>query len=209
MKSVEAVISAEGNQSEAVDGRSARREKNRVAVLDAMLVLFTEGDLHPSPEAVAKRAGISQRSVYRYFEDLDELTRAAIARSREFTRPLLRISAIGQGPLEDRISRFVEGRLRAHAAMSAAHRASRLRSVTDEILREEVELLRRGFREQVEQHFASELETFDGRRRRSCIAAIDVLCEFESLDHLRIHRGLSSSETQMLLVDAIHALLAN
>lgn len=203
------VVPTESGRPEAVDGRSARREKNRVAVLDAMLELFTDGDLHPSPEAVAKRAGLSQRSVYRYFEDLDELTRAAIARSREFTHPLLRISAIGQGSLEDRISRFVEGRLRAHSAMSAVHRASRLRSVTDEILREEVELLRRGLREQVEKHFAPELETFDGRKRRASVAAIDVLCEFEALDHLRIHRGLSSSETQTILIDSLSALLAN
>ena len=40
------------------DGRLARRDRNRAAVLDAMLALFTEGDLDPAPEQVATRAGM-------------------------------------------------------------------------------------------------------------------------------------------------------
>lgn len=194
---------------ESADGRSARRDRNRIAVLDAMLALFVEGDLDPSPEAVAQRAGLSQRSVYRYFEDRDALTRAAIAHHLERSLALFRISAIGQGSLEDRISRFVDGRLRVHASFSAAARASRMRALSDELIREQVEFLRRALREQVEKHFAPEFAAVDARRARARIAAIDVLCELESLDHLRIHRGLSSSETQMLLTDALHALLAN
>ena len=50
----------------AIDGRLARRDRNRAAVLDATIALFSEGDLDPAPELVAKRADISPRSVYRY-----------------------------------------------------------------------------------------------------------------------------------------------
>lgn len=198
-----------GAAPESVDGRSERRDRNRVAVLDAVVELFAEGDLNPSPEAVARRAGLSRRSVYRYFEDGEALYRAAIARNLERSLPLFRISAIGQGSLEERISRFVEGRLRLHTSFSAAARASRMRAVTNELVREQVEFLRRALRAQVEKHFAPEFASLDPRQRRARIGAIDVLCELESLDHLRIHRGLSASETQVLLTDALHLLLAN
>jgi len=40
----------------APDGRTARRDRNRLAVLDAVIELFAEGDLDPDPEAVAAGA---------------------------------------------------------------------------------------------------------------------------------------------------------
>ena len=42
----------------AVDGRSAIRDRNRNAVLDAVLDLFSEGNLSPGPDEVAVRAGL-------------------------------------------------------------------------------------------------------------------------------------------------------
>ena len=55
------------------DGRHARRDRNRLAVVDAMLELYVEGNLDPSSDEIAERAGLSPRSLFRYFEDLDDL----------------------------------------------------------------------------------------------------------------------------------------
>ena len=79
-----------------VDGRTARRDRNRLAVLDAVLELFEEGNMNPGVHEVADRSGVSLRSVYRYFEDLDELITAAIDRHLERTRPLFVIERIGE-----------------------------------------------------------------------------------------------------------------
>lgn len=79
------------------DGRSARRDRNRLAVLDAVIELFSEGVLEPTPDDVAARVGLSARSVYRYFVDRDALLRAAIDRSFERVMPLYLIHAIGEG----------------------------------------------------------------------------------------------------------------
>ena len=189
------------------DGRMARRDRNRVAVLDAVIELFSEGNLDPTPEAVAQRVGLSPRSVYRYFDDRDALMRAAIDRHLESVWGLYLIHAIGEGDLDGRITRFVDGRLRLYEAIAATARASRMRAAANEIVRDQVELTRRALREQIEKHFGPELEALDPRRRRARIAAVDALCELESLDHYRIHRGFSSGETRNLLVDALHALL--
>jgi hypothetical protein len=45
------------------------------------------------------------------------------------------------------------------------------------------------------------------RVRRARVAAIDALCELEALDHCRVHRGFSTTETEAILTDALGALL--
>lgn len=189
------------------DGRLARRDRNRLAVLDAVIELFAEGVLDPTPDDVAARVGVSARSVYRYFADRDALLRAAINRNLERTLPLFLIHAIGEGDLDGRIDRFMTSRLRLYEASGASFRASRVRGTVDEVIREQVEVTRRALREQTEKHFAPELTALDARRRRARSAAVDTLTQFDALDHYRVHRGFSSSETRALLTDALRALL--
>ena len=71
------------------DGRNQRRDRNRDAVVTALLELYREGQLGPSAEEIAARAGISVRSLFRYFDDVDALVRAAIARQQEHLAPLV------------------------------------------------------------------------------------------------------------------------
>ena len=40
-----------------VDGRSARREANRIAVLDTVIEMFTEGETDPAAQEVATGGG--------------------------------------------------------------------------------------------------------------------------------------------------------
>jgi AcrR family transcriptional regulator len=182
-------------------------EKQFAPELDAMIALFSEGDLDPTPERVASRAGISPRSVYRYFDDREALLRAAIGHQLDSVWHLYILHRIGEGPLDERVADFVGHRVRLHEVVGAAARATRLRAVTDEILREQLELTRRALREQIEKQFAPELEAMPARTRRARVAAMDALCELEALDHYRLHRGFSTTDTEALLVDALRALL--
>jgi AcrR family transcriptional regulator len=191
-----------------VDGRVARRETNRNAVLDAVIELFSEDNLEPAPEEVARRSGVSPRSVYRYYEDREALLRAAIDRRLEAVRPLLVIHRIGEGTFDERVDEFVSARMRLYQEVSATARASRLLARTNPIVREQVELTRTVLREQLEKQFAPELRAFDAPVRRARVAAADVLCQLEALDHLRVHRGLSPAETRRALVEGLLTLLS-
>ena len=53
------------------DGRVVRGLRNREALVDAIITLNEEGVLRPSAAEIAERAGVSLRSVYRHFEDID------------------------------------------------------------------------------------------------------------------------------------------
>jgi AcrR family transcriptional regulator len=192
---------------EEVDGRTARRDRNRIAVLDAVLELFSEGNLAPSPDEVARRSGISLRSVYRYVADSDGLIRDAIERHTEKIAPLFVIEDIGHGPFEKRLKTFVDTRLRGYEVMAPTARASRLRAPTNEIIRDRLDGGRRMFRAQLERQFAPELDRIDPKARRAVLAAADTLTQIETIDLYRHHRRYSSSETNEMLVIALRALL--
>lgn len=201
-------IEAAAGAGAGVDGRTARRDRNRVAVLDAVIELFSEDNLDPSPEDVATRSGVSIRSVYRYFTDPEELLRAAIDRHLEGVLPLARIHAIGEGPLDERIERFVTSRLRLYEAIAPAARAARIAAARNEIIREQTELTRRSLRDQVERNFAPELRPLDARTRKAVAGAADALGQLETLDYYRIHRRLSSRDTADILTLSLARLLA-
>jgi AcrR family transcriptional regulator len=189
------------------DGRTARRDRNKEAVLDAVIELFTEDNLDPGPDQVAERVGLSARSVYRYFEDREGLVRAAIERHLERVFPHYLIHAIGEGPLESRVERFVAARLHLYQTIAATARASRLRAVNDPIVAEQVAATRRALGHQVARHFAPELRPLPAAERRSVSAAVDALCQLETLDHFMVHLGLSRPQTHRLLVDALGHLV--
>lgn len=191
-----------------IDGRTARRDRNSEAVLDAVNDLFIEGNFAPAVEQVAARSGVSLRSVYRYFEDADALLRSAIERRLALVEPLFVLPDIGQGPLEERITRLVNHRLVLHEKLGPAVRAALLRTPHAPLLAEHVHRRRQLLTKQVEQHFAPEVKAL-GRKSRgnALVACVDTLCEFESVEHLRFQRGLSVARTRRTLVAGISALL--
>jgi AcrR family transcriptional regulator len=192
----------------AVDGRTARRDRNRDLVLDAVIELFTEDQLAPNAADVAARSGVSLRSVYRYFEDHDALVRAAIARHAERVAPLLEVPDPGDGPLDERVNRFVVQRMRLYEAAAPTARAALMRVPENRLFREQIERVRETLRRQTEAMFAPELGEMTAARRRAATATIDTLLQFESAEHFRVRLGYSSAQTEDILRRTLTALLA-
>ncbi len=194
-------------QQVAADGRTARRDRNRDAVLDAVLDLFAEDALAPSAIQVAERSGVSLRSVYRYFDDTDELVRAAIERNLVRVRPLFVIDGLGEGSLEDRTRRIVDSRLELHERVGPLMRATLLHAGEHELLAARLATVRRLLREQTEDMFAPELGAMGVGPRREVAAAVDLLLGFESIEQLRKVRGLSLPATARVVVRAVQAVV--
>lgn len=192
--------------AESVDGRTARRDRNREAVLDAVIELFTEGALDPGAADVADRSGVSLRSVYRYFDDLDELARAAIARQMERFAPLSEIPDLGQGPLGDRIERIVVGRTKLYEAIAPTRRAALQRAAENPIIAGQIEVTLGLLRRQVEKMFAVELAAMGAAERREVAAALDLLLGFDAFEHLHRTSGLSGTDARRVVTRAVTAL---
>jgi len=191
-----------------IDGRVARRQRNIEAVLDVVLEMFGEDAMFPSMEQVAKRSGLSLRSLYRYFADPGELREAAIARNDEVARSLSKLHAIGEGSLDRRIDDFVGMRVRLYRANAAVFRATVANAARHRQVNETRAHNRALMREQFELQFAPELGEMDAQRQRRVIAAGDLLTQLDSLEFLREYRGLSEAETRKTLASSLQAILS-
>jgi AcrR family transcriptional regulator len=191
-----------------VDGRRASRDRNLNAVVDALLDLFNEGNLRPGADEIAARSGVSRRSVFRYFDALDELNRVAIARQQARVLHLVEIAQAGQGTLEERIDRLVQQRQRLFTAIGPVARVSRLRAPFHPVLAEELEQSRRFLRRQAERQFEPELSSLSRGERSSAAAALDVLTSFETYELLVIGRGMSARQAGDVMRHGLRALFA-
>lgn len=191
-----------------IDGRVARRERNRTAVLDAVLEMFGEDSLFPTIEQASKRSGLSLRSVYRYFADPDELLGAAIKRNIERNRDAARLPSIGQGPLDERIDDFVTVRVRLYERVGPVYRATIHNAPHNARVRDELLNTRQDFRRQFELQFAPELDALGGADREAVAAAGDVFSQLDAVDLLRRYRQLTVAETEAALRAGIAALFA-
>jgi AcrR family transcriptional regulator len=194
-------------ESTDLDGRRARRGRNREAVVDALLALFREGQLNPSAAAVADRSGVSLRSVFRYFDDLDEMGRIAIQRHARDVEPMFALPEIGEGSREERITRLVEHRVQLYDSVAAVVRASLLRAPFQPVIAAGLTARRGALRRQVDRQFAPELRTLPARQRFAVSAAADALTSFETLELLRTDRKLSKARAATVLRDSLDQLL--
>src|SRR5947209_19642262 len=89
------------------DGRAARSKRTRRAIVDAMRALHHEGDLRPTAPRVAERAGVSVRTVWQHFDDLETLLVEAGRRDLEIARSL--VETIDPSlPTTERVQALVE-----------------------------------------------------------------------------------------------------
>ncbi len=188
----------------AVDGRRAWRDRNLNAVVDALLDLFAEGNLRPGADEIAERSGVSRRSVFRYFDDLDSLDRVAIDRQIQRVGELIELTGIGEGPLRQRIERIVTQRLRLFEAILPVARVSRLRAPFEPVVAEELARSRRLFRRQIERHFGPELDELKRGERNARLGAAEAVCSFEAYELLR----LGQQQTPKQIGDVMRAGLS-
>ena len=196
-----------GTADAAADGRRARRERNRAAVIDAMFELICDGHLPPAVGDVADRAGVSVSSVFRYFENLDDLQRETIRRYFERYAELFELPSAGETTAE-RIAAYVDARLDLYETIGPIARLSRVRAADEPHLAETLAQTRRRFAEQVRSHFRADLAERRPADADDRAALIDALTSFESWDLLRRSHGRTRLRVRRAWVLGIQALLA-
>lgn len=189
-----------------VDGRAARKERTRVAVIEALLGLYTENNLTPTIDDIASRVGMTSRTIYHHFADHE-----AIAESlRHHQRPLMapHMVAVVEGSLEDRIDELVAHRAALfeliapvrRAALANMHRSARIR-------RGQAQIGRR-LREQLADTFATELVTLDDEHRAGVIDLLDLHTSWETWDRLRRWQRLPQARARDIVAGLVGAALA-
>lgn len=190
-----------------VDGRTARGQRTRSSVVDALLALLEEGDLSPTAQQVAARAGVALRTVFGHFSDMETLW--AEAGQRELAKLGALVDVIdGALPLDDRIDRFSASRGRVLEALMPVMRAARLREPSSPQLVKNRELYNRVGDDEVLQVFARELRALSAADRARTLDALYLCCAAAAWEALRHDRGLSVEDATSVVRRLVHAVLS-
>jgi AcrR family transcriptional regulator len=194
--------------AEKIDGRVARSQRTFAAVVEAFLELLEEGDLRPTAARVADRAGVSRRSVYVHFRDLDSLFAAAAERHYELRLgPLLAAGPL-PAPLPDRIAAFADMKAARLERVSPVRRAAALQEPFSPAVAEQLRLARDRAAAEVEEVFAPELDALPCDQRGRVAAALTVAAAWATWDGLRRGRGLSYEESTGVLAHLLAGILS-
>ena len=168
----------------------ARRERNREAVVDAIMVLVKAGEIEPSMADVAALAGVSERSIFRHFESREALLAAVIERQLEVVESLLH-GIPADGPLAGRIHALVLERARLYEEITPMRRAALRVSERSDLVAGQLHTARVWFRDELETLFATELGRRTLPERRDLLAGVALATSWEAWNVLREHEGVS------------------
>lgn len=174
-----------------------------------MITLLLENGSVPPTELVADRAGVSVSSLFRYFESLEDLQQQTVETHFERFGPLFDIPWLGEGSLDERITRFVDARAALHAAVAPIARITRAKQSEQSLISERLAAIRDVFIDQVRVHFAEELSTRTGAEHDDLADAVDTLTSFEAWDLLHSARGRSNRQIRRTWRTTIHSLLSH
>lgn len=191
------------------DGRRLRRDRNRVAVVQALLSLFDRGNYDPSTEVIAATADppVSSRSLFRYFDDVDDLYRAAVDEQQRRVMPIVQRDLQAGADLPTRARALAHQRRDLWTATRPAAIAARSKAPFVQVIADNLDLGRRFLRQQVAQLFAAELAAMQHDHAVRTLAAADVLLAFESWALLTGEQGLTPDAAEETLVDTLLTLM--
>ena len=172
-----------------------------------MLKLYAAGNLDPSSDEIAERAGLSPRSLFRYFDDIDDLVRVAVARQHDRVVPLAELDTASTAPLAERVQRLVTQRLRLFDGIGSVGTVARIRAPFQPLIAAELSTARAHWRDQLRRLFAPELRAFGKATAISVVASIDVLTSYESMQLMRDDQHLTSAQIAAALVHSVTALV--
>jgi AcrR family transcriptional regulator len=192
---------------EPADGRAARSHRTRRAIVDAMRSLHAEGDLRPTAPRVAERAGVSLRTVWQQFADMETLLVEACRRDLEVLLSLVRRIEPDQ-PLAERVALFVSQRTLVLEKMTPTWRAARIHKPSSEQLRRNKAQMIARSRAELETVFAVELTQLEGDKRQHLLDALHAISIWAFWESLRTDLGLGPRQARELFSATFTALLA-
>jgi TetR/AcrR family transcriptional regulator, regulator of autoinduction and epiphytic fitness len=183
-------------QDRSTDGRRLRGQRTQTKVLEALLELVSEGEMRPTAQAVSSRAGVSLRTVYQHFEDVEDVRRRALDLQRSRYQTGLR-EIDKELSMEERISIFCRQVRHLFEAITPIRRSM----LADDPLSADLAEGRRRAREiRIAQLTATFPELAEkNRAAKDLLAAVDVATAWPTWNYQRetLKRSAATSETVM------------
>ena len=172
-----------------------------------MRALHAEGELRPTAPRVAERAGVSLRTVWQQFADMEALLVEANRRDDEILRSLMERIDPDQ-PLAARVMLFTGQRARILEQMTPSWRAARIHGpFSAELARNKARTLALA-RADLEAVFAPELTELAGTKRQQLLDGLHAVSIWSFWESLRTELSLDPGRAEELLHATFTALLA-
>jgi AcrR family transcriptional regulator len=188
------------------DGRRARSERSKAAVVDAMLGFARDGVYEPTSIEIAERAGITQRTLFRHFGTIDDIFVALVERQTDFVTPFL-LPMDRTGTVGDRVHRLVDNRTELYMAIAPIRRAGLRIATQHEVISEALALMTARIHAQIEELFENDLTRVDRRTRQLVVDAIDTATSWEVWDRLHSVRRLGRARIAATMAQLVRTQL--
>lgn len=190
-----------------VDGRTARKNSNRDAVVEAAMKLFEAGNKNPKMEDIAAAAGVSVRSAYRYFSNVEEITQAAAVENLAKYGALFEVENLGVGTLDERIRNLVSSRMRLFDEAHAMIAAVMAHIYEDNFIGNMLAWRLQHMYLQNLEMFSAELSRLPALESQQIAAALDGILSFDNAESMRRRLGFTSGAVADAMIYAFHRLL--
>ena len=190
-----------------IDGRTARALRTREAIVAAHLELLRSGDLRPTGERIAEAAGVSLRTLWTSFKDMETLFAAAGEHLIDLQQAAYRAIALDL-PLAERITAFCEQRAAMLEILAPAARAAMIREPFSAQLRRNRAIQIGRVRDEIESLFGPEL-TAAGDDRQELRDALLMATTYAAWAVLREHLDLDAKGATAVMRRTIAALLGD
>ena len=184
-----------------VDGRSLRGERNRLALLDAAMELLDEGNLAPSAQEIAERAGVALRGVFRHFGGMEGLFGAVEERVQASGYAIF-TEVNREGSFRERLLNVVEQRALVYEKQSNVLLATQVQRWRSPFIQKTYARSQRQLRKNLED-WLPELRALSTQR----IEAIHANASFEMWHRLRDHQNLGVAQAIDNVYDTLKVLI--
>jgi TetR/AcrR family transcriptional regulator of autoinduction and epiphytic fitness len=185
-----------------IDGRTARSERTRNAIVEAHVQLIRDGDLRPTADRIAKLAGVSLRALWSHFADMEALFAASGQRVLEWRDETFQPIPVNL-PLPQRIEAYCQQRARLLEQIAPTAKAASLKEPFSPALLAYRRLHLNRIRDELKTLFAAELT---GRPEK--LAALTAISMWPTWGTWRDAMGLSPDAARATLTLSVTALLA-
>lgn len=190
-----------------VDGRTARAQRTRDAIVGACVALVDAGDYRPTAPRIAEEAGVSVRSVFQHFDDLETLFSLVAERAMSSLAGLVQ-PLDPDLPFDERVDAFVAQRARLLEAVTPIRRAAAVHAPFSPGIQARVAAGHQLLRAEVETVFGHELDA-DPRPRPLVLGMLDIAVSWTSWEQLRTLDGLDVDDAGAVVGALVRAVLGD
>jgi len=192
---------------ERIDGRTARAARTRESVIESTTRLMNTGDLRPTAPRIAEEAGVSLRSVFQHFRDLNTLFTTAA--SRHFERMAEQAEEpLYEGLWEERVRALVRHRAVYWESIANVARAAELQEPFSESVQALLKANRKKAREGIARVFAPELKELEASVRKDTLDALELVSGWSTWDTMRTTQRMSKARAEAVMVKLLSSLFA-